>query len=104
MINTIEINSESIQIQNHAHFKRILKEGHVKLETITLAHNMRGGRLRVGMVRSIRKADTTGVYLVEAGDESQGSFLGYDKASDWVFNGNIAKNITIGYSYKLIGG
>lgn len=99
-----EIDSEPIQIQNHAHFKRILKEGKVKLETITLANNVSGGRLRVGMVRYIKKADTTGVYLAEEGDEGRGSFLGYDKASDWVFNGNIAKNITFGYSYKLIEG
>jgi hypothetical protein len=95
---------EAIQINNHAHFKRILKEGKVKLEILSLAHNAHGGRLRVGMIRSIRKADTTGVYLVLEGEQGRGSFLGYDKASDWVFDGNVATNTVIGYSYKLTEG
>lgn len=93
-----------IQIKNHAHFKRILQEGKVKLETLTLVNFISGGRLYVGMVRHIKKADTTGVYLALEGDDSRGSFLGYDKASDWVFEGNVAKNIKVGYSYKLIEG
>lgn len=99
-----EIDSEPIHIQNHAHFKRILKEGKVKLETLALANHVSGGRLYVGMVRYIKKADTTGVYLAQEGEQGRGSFLAYDKASDWVFNGNIATNTTFGYSYKLIEG
>ena len=103
-----EIEDEPIQITNHAHFKRILKEGKVKLETLALARgfsslpsSVQEGRLYVGMVRYIKKADTIGVYLAAEGDESRGSFLGYDKANDWVFDGNIATNTKFGYSYKL---
>jgi UDP-N-acetylmuramate-alanine ligase len=100
-----------IEIKNHAHFKRILQEGKVKLETLALARgfnalppSVQEGRLYVGMVRHIKKADTTGVYLAAEGDESRGSFLGYDKAKDWVFDGNIATNTKFGYSYKLLRG
>lgn len=100
-----------IEIKNHAHFKSILKEGKVKLETLTLARgfsalppSVQEGRLYVGMIRYIKKADTTGVYLALEGDESRGSFLGYDKAKDWVFAGNIATNTKFGYSYKLTKG
>jgi hypothetical protein len=99
-----EIDSQPIVIQNHAHFKRILKEGKVKLETLSLTNLVSGGRLYVGMVRYIKKADTTGVYLAQEGDEGRGSFLAYDKASDWVFEGNVAKNTKFGYSYKLLEG
>jgi len=97
-------NDSKIVIKNHAHFKRLLQEGRVKVETVTLANHVSGGRLWVGMVRHITKADTTGVYLALEGDDSRGSFLGYEKASDWVFEGNLAKNIKVGYSYKLIEG
>jgi hypothetical protein len=93
-----------IEIKNHAHFKRILQEGKVKLEILTLANHISGGRLHVGLVRYIKKADTTGVYLAAEDDDSRGSFLGYDKAKDWVFDGNIATNTKVGYSYKLLRG
>ena len=99
-----EIEEEPIQITNHAQFKRILQEAKVKLEILVLANHISGGRLYVGLVRSIKKADTTGVYLVSENDDTRGSFLGYDKAKDWVFNGNIATNIKFGYSYKLTRG
>lgn len=106
-----EIDDEPIQIRNHAHFKSILKEGKVKLETLALARgfnalpsSVQKGRLYIGMVRYIKKADTTGVYLALEGDESRGSFLDYDKAKDWVFDGNIATNTKFGYSYKLTKG
>lgn len=94
---------EPIQIKNHAHFKRILQEGKVKLEILKFT-NLSNSRFYVGLVRSIRKADTTGVYLVAEGDESRGSFLAYDKAKDWVFDGDIATSTTYGYSYKLTKG
>jgi hypothetical protein len=97
-------NDSTLVIKNHAHFKRLLQEGRVKVETVTLANHISGGRLWVGMIRHIKKADTTGVYLALEGDDSRGSFLGYEKASDWVFEGNLAKNIKVGYSYKLIEG
>lgn len=99
-----EIDLEPIEIKNHAHFRRILQEGKVKLETISLANGMSSGRLSVGMVRSIKKANTTGVYLAAEGDDSRGSFLDYGKASEWEFEGDIAKNIKFGYSYKLLKG
>jgi hypothetical protein len=99
-----EIEDEPIQIKNHAHFKNILKQGKVKLEILKLANHTSEGRLHVGLVRSIRKANTTGVYLITEGDESQGSFLDYDKAKDWVFDNDVATNTKFGYSYKLTKG
>lgn len=89
-----------------ADFKRALQSEGTKLETLTLANNVKGGgRLRVGMIRFVNKWDTTGVYLKEnESDEGRGSFLGYDKASDWQFDGDIARNIKWGYSYKVING
>ena len=98
-----EIDDEPIQIKNHAHFKRILQEGKVKLEILKFT-NLSNSRFYVGLVRSIRKADTTGVYLVAEGDDSRGSFLAYDKAKDWVFDGDMATSTTYGYSYKLTKG
>lgn len=98
-----EVDDEPIQIKNHAHFKRILQEGKVKLEILKFT-NLSNSRFYVGLVRSIRKADTTGVYLIAEGDESRGSFLAYDKAKDWVFDGDIATSTTYGYSYKLTKG
>lgn len=91
-------------IKNHADFKRILQTGKVKVETVSLANHVSGGRLWVGMIRHIKKADTTGVYLALEGDDSRGSFLGYDKASHWEFEGDLAKNTAVGYSYRLIEG
>jgi hypothetical protein len=65
---------------------------------------MKEGRIKIGATRHIRKADTTGVYLVtdeELNLPTNGSFLGFDKASDWTFNGNIATH-TLGMSYAVI--
>lgn len=98
------ITKSKIQIKNHSDFRRICQKGKVKFETLTLADNAVGTRLWVGMVRSIKKVDTTGVYLALPDDDSRGSFLGFDKAADWVFEGDVAKNTKFGYSYKLIEG
>ena len=89
-------------IKNHAELKRVLKEG-VSLETLALATGVQGGRLNVGMVRVITKADTTGVYLKTEGIEGRGSFLGFDKASNWTFNGDVITH-TAGMSYRVLGG
>ena len=89
-------------IKNHAELKRVLKEG-VSLETLALATGVQGGRLRVGMVRVITKADTTGVYLQTEGIEGRGSFLGFDKASNWTFAGDVITH-KLGMSYKVLGG
>lgn len=86
-----------------ADFKRVLQTEGVKLETLALVNNISGGRLRVGMVRYVNKYDTTGVYLKESADEQgRGSFLGYDKAGDWVFTQDTATNTKWGYSYRVI--
>ena len=87
-----------------ADFKRALQTEGVKVETLALANGATTStRLRVGMVRFVNKYDTTGVYLKEnAEDEGRGSFLGYDKASDWVFEGDVATNKVVGYSYKIL--
>ena len=92
-----------IEIKTHADFKRVLKSKDVLLETLSLANNMPGGRLNVGDIRYINIADTTGVYLKKSDDTSntRGSFLGYDKASDWVFNNDVATH-KVGMSYRLI--
>jgi hypothetical protein len=88
--------------------KRALQAPGTKLETLALASarvNLPGtpARLRVGQVRYVNKADTTGVYLKEEGDDSptRGSFLGYDKASDWQIEGDIITS-RWGMSYRVI--
>ena len=90
-------------MKTHAEFKRYLQAEGTKLETLALANYVKGGRLYVGMVRFINKADTTGVYLKETPEESgRGSFLEYGKASEWTFDGFIATNTKYGYSYRVI--
>lgn len=90
-------------IKNHAEFKRLLSKPDTRLETLALANFVSGGRLEVGQVRKITKADTTGVYLQLEGVEGRGSFLGFDKASDWTFNGDVA-TASWGGSYRVILG
>lgn len=94
-------------IKSHAEFKRILSMKGTKLQTLSLANGVvSSSRMAVGEVRHIRKADTTGVYLVkeeELGANTMGSFLGFDKASDWEFDGDIAK-ASWGGSYLVIRG
>ena len=88
-------------IKNHAHFKRLLSAQGTKLETLALANHVSSGRLAVGQIRKVTKADTTGVYLQLEGVEGRGSFLGFDKASDWSFNGDVA-TASWGGSYRVI--
>jgi hypothetical protein len=83
-------------------FKKALTVG-VQLETLALATGVKGGRLNVGDVRTIVEANTVGVYLATEGGSVRGSFLGFDKAGDWKFDGNVATNTKFGYSYKVIG-
>lgn len=87
-------------MKSHAEFKRTLQAEGTRLETLALAN---GGRdtsiFYVGQVRSVAKADTTGVYLEDA--EGNGSWLLYDKASDWQIDGDIATH-NFGMSYKVI--
>jgi hypothetical protein len=83
-------------------FKRALTVG-TKLETLALASNVSGvGRLKVGDVRTILEANSVGVYLATEGGSSRGSFLGFDKSADWVFQGDVATNTKVGYSYRVI--
>jgi hypothetical protein len=91
-------------MNTHAEFKRYLQAEGTKLETLALADGLQvSGRLRVGMIRFINKANTVGVYLKEnSDDEGRGSFLDYDKASDWEFNNFVATNKKHGYSYRVI--
>ena len=88
-------------IKNHAEFKRLLSKPGTRLETLALANFVSGGRLQVGQIRKITKADTTGVYLQLEGVEGRGSFLGFEKASDWTFAGDIA-TANWGGSYRII--
>jgi len=83
-------------------FKKALTVG-VQLETLALATGVKGGRLNVGDVRTIVEANTVGVYLATEGGSVRGSFLGFDKAGYWKFDGNVATNTKFGYSYKVIG-
>ena len=92
-------------IKNHADFKRQLSTKGTRLTTLALATGMKEGRIKIGVTRHIRKADTTGVYLVtdeELGTTTNGSHLAFDKASDWTFEGDIATNKVFGYSYLVI--
>jgi hypothetical protein len=88
-------------ITNHAEFKRLLSTPGVKLETLALAGGVKGGRLYVGQVRPVVEANTTGVYLATPGGSVRGSFLGYDKASDWQFQADTATH-KCGLSYRLL--
>ena len=90
-------------MKTHAEFKRYLQANGTQLETLALANHIAGSRLRVGMVRFVNKANTTGVYLKEKPeDEGTGSFLDYGNASEWTFEGFIATNTKYGYSYRVI--
>lgn len=85
-----------------ADFRRAVQMEGTRLETLALVNPISGGRLYVGQIRFIAKADTTGIYLKETPEEAgRGSFLGYDKASDWKFDGNVATH-TLGMSYRVI--
>jgi hypothetical protein len=91
-------------IKTHADFKRALSTQGTRLTTLALVHGGVEGRIKIGATRHIRKADTTGVYLVtdeELDKPTNGSFLGFDKASDWTFNGDIATH-TLGMSYQVL--
>lgn len=87
-------------MKTHADFKKALTVG-TKVQTLALATGVKGGRLNVGDIRTIIKANTVGVYLATEGGGVSGSFLGFDKASDWKFDGDIATNTKFGYSYKI---
>jgi hypothetical protein len=90
-------------MKTHADFKRALQTEGVRVETLAIVQGIPAGRLRVGMVRFVNKYDTTGVYLKESEDEQgRGSFLGYDKAGDWVFTEDTATNTQFGYAYRII--
>jgi hypothetical protein len=57
------------------------------------------------MERVVKKADTTGAYLVLPEDmdkPERGSFLGYGKASEWAIEGDIVANLEAGYSYRIV--
>ena len=84
-----------------ADFKRVLQTPGVQLETLALANHISRGRLYVGQVRPVIKANTTGVYLATEGGGVSGSFLGYGKASEWVFTGDVATN-ACGLSYRVL--
>jgi hypothetical protein len=91
-------------MKTHADFKRYLQADGTKLETLTLFNGLQeSGKLRVGMVRFVNKANTVGVYLKEnPEDKGMGSFLDYGKASEWEFNNFIATNKIYNYSYRVI--
>lgn len=84
-----------------ADFKRALQTEGVQLETLALANGVKGGRLNVGDIRPVIEWDTTGVYLKTEGGSVRGSFLGYDKASDWVFTEDTATH-KCGLSYRVL--
>ena len=88
-------------ITNHAEFKRLLSTPGVQLETLALAANVTSGRLYVGQVRPVVEANTTGVYLATPNGSVRGSFLGFDKASDWQFQADTATH-KCGLSYRLL--
>jgi len=84
-------------------FKKALRTEGTKLEILTLANGVQGGPLKVGMVRFVNIHNSVGVYLKEkAEDKGRGSFLDWGKASEWVFDNDVAKNTKYGYSYRVI--
>lgn len=88
-------------MKNLAEFKKVLQTEGVKVETLALANTIKPGILKIGQVRFVAKFNTVGVYLKEH-PEAQGSYLDYGKASEWVFEGNIARNTKYGYAYRII--
>lgn len=84
-----------------ADFKRVLQTEGVKLETLALATGVKGGRLNVGDIRPVIEVNSVGVYLATEGGSVRGSFLGYDKASDWTFTEDTATH-SMGMSYRVL--
>jgi hypothetical protein len=93
-------------MKTHADFKRALQTKGVRVITLATAYNAPDSkRVWVGMERLVKKANTTGVYLVMPEDidkPNNGSFLDYDKASDWVIEGDTATHLEVGYSYRIV--
>jgi hypothetical protein len=93
-------------MKTHADFKRALQTEGVRVITLSLAKGFTDNpRLWVGMERLVKKADTTGAYLVVPEDmdkPTNGSFLGYDKASDWAIEGDTVVNTKYGYAYRIV--
>ena len=95
-----------MSMKTHADFKRALQTEGVRVITLSLAKGFENSnRLWVGMERVVKKADTTGAYLVLPEDmdkNTNGSFLGYGKASEWAIEGDMVANLEAGYSYRIV--
>jgi len=93
-------------MKTHADFKRALQTKGVRVITLSLAKGFTNShRLWVGMERVVKKADTTGAYLVSPEDmdkPTRGSFLEYGKASEWAIEGDTVTNLEVGYSYRVV--
>ena len=85
-----------------ADFKRALATEGVQVETLALARGVKGGPLKVGMIRTVVKINTVGVYLSYEGGPACGSWLEFDKAGDWLFEGDTATNTLYGYAYRVL--
>jgi len=58
---------------------------------------------RIAGVRTVTKADTTGIYLNPTPEDGKrGSFMGWELASAWTITGDTFTNID-GRSYRVIG-
>ena len=90
----------TLVIASHNHFKNILKEGVGKIDMEVTATPWTNGKIFVGLIRPIQRADSVGVYLTMH-DAPRGSFLDYGKASEWTFDGDTARH-TDGLAYRLI--
>ena len=93
-------------IKNHADFKRRLSSKDTRLVTLALCHGKPEGKIKLGATRHVKYFDTTGVYLAtpeELDSPTKGSFLGFDKASDWTFEGDIATHV-LGMKYHVLTG
>jgi hypothetical protein len=89
-------------MKTHAEFKRALQAEGTRLKTLALAHGGIGSAtFYVGQVRRVAKKNTTGVYLTD--DAGNGSWLLFDKASDWQINGTIVTH-NLGMSYEVMEG
>ena len=88
-------------MKTHADIKRALQADGTRLETLALANLVSGGRLNVGDIRYICKANSVGVYLKKDGEQGSGSFLDYDKATDWTIDGDVITH-KMGMSYRVL--
>ena len=91
------MNESSEVINNLASFKRYLQDGG-RLRLVKHMNYIEGDKVdtsrfnkNIGVVRVPVKVQTNGFYLAPEDNSTDAKWMEYGKASDWSFNGNIAR-------------